>query len=461
MRVSTLAGGTYGSTDGIGSLAKFLTPFGVAIDPMGKYALVSTFFTIRRIDLATALVSTLAGNSTMGSTDGIGSMAQFQVAMHVAIDPTGKYALVVDSMNHRIRRIDLATALVSTLAGSSTRGSTDGIGSMAQFDDPKRIAIDPKGAYALVVDKSSIRRLDLATALVSTLAAISSPWPNGVAIDPTGAYALITAEYRIFRINMTTSLVSTLAGGSWQPNPVSVDGNGTLARFRYAGDVVIDPTGSYALVVDSPLIRRIGMSTSSVSTLAGNSTSGNADGIASQVQLNAMSGIVIDPTGVYALVAIGSNDHRISRIALSEPCKAGNYCPGAGLAMACAMGEFCPAGSSVASPCTAGSYCNSTDLSAVSGPCLAGYWCAGGSSSSMQNGCAAGSYCPAGSSSPLLCPIGAYCATALRGDVHWCPSGTYCRSAGLTAPVNLTCLEGFVQCVTNVSLLVFICRSCV
>lgn len=85
----------------------------------------------------------------------------------------------------------------------------------------------------------------------------------------------------------------------------------------------------------------------------------------------------------------------------------------------CSRRKYCP---NIASATTG--LQNSCADPAVSVPCNAGY------------------YCPVESSSPVLCPIGAYCALALQGDFEWCPSGTYCRSAGLTAPLNLTCMKG-------------------
>jgi hypothetical protein len=142
----------------------------------------------------------------------------------------------------------------------------------------------------------------------------------------------------------------------------------------------------------------------------------------------------------------------------NNPCMAGTYCPPGQTSpghFQCQPGTYCPAISTNYSVCTAGSYCNATGLSAAAGPCLPGYWCGAGSSSSTQNECAAGTYCPAGSSGPIVCPTRAYCAFALRGDFEWCPPGSYCMSAGLTAPLKLTCAEGCV--VTSVAGTVLYC----
>ena len=55
-----------------------------------------------------------------------------------------------DQYNWRIRRVDLATGVTTTLAGSGTRGFLDGAGGSAQFRNPIGIAIDPSGGFALV-----------------------------------------------------------------------------------------------------------------------------------------------------------------------------------------------------------------------------------------------------------------------------------------------------------------------
>ena len=53
-------------------------------------------------------------------------------------------------MNHRIRRVEIATGATTTLAGSGTQGFLDGAGGSARFNRPVGIAIDPSGGYALV-----------------------------------------------------------------------------------------------------------------------------------------------------------------------------------------------------------------------------------------------------------------------------------------------------------------------
>ena len=131
----------------------------VAIDPTNTYALVtdSGSHVIRKIIIDTGVVSIIAGSAGyQGNNDGDGTSATFKGPTGLAIHPDGTYALVGDSGNHVIRKIDLSTFVVSTFAGSGTRGyphQIDGNHQTATFSWPQDIAIDPTGTFALVLDR--------------------------------------------------------------------------------------------------------------------------------------------------------------------------------------------------------------------------------------------------------------------------------------------------------------------
>jgi hypothetical protein len=252
----------------------------VAISADGTYALVADWrnHLIRRIDTTTASVSTLAGTSgSPGSTNGVGTISQFRSPYGVAISADGSYALVADALNHLIRRIDISTASVSTLAGTSgSSGSTNGVGTSSQFNLPVGVVFSADGSYALVGDASNhlIRRINMTTASVSTLAGTSGSSgstngvgtisqfrsPHGVAISADGSYALVAdaLNHLIRRIDISTASVSTLAGTSGSAG--STNGVGTISRFNVPLVVAISADGSYALVADrdNHLIRKIG-----------------------------------------------------------------------------------------------------------------------------------------------------------------------------------------------------------
>ena len=113
---------------------------------------------IRRIDIASARVTTLAGVLNADSyADGFGTSAKFNTPWGIAIYAGGAYAIVVDRLNNCVRRIDLSSVAVTTLAGNPvSRGFKDGFGTNAQFDSPGGVAIDPTGSYALVVSAGEV-----------------------------------------------------------------------------------------------------------------------------------------------------------------------------------------------------------------------------------------------------------------------------------------------------------------
>jgi DNA-binding beta-propeller fold protein YncE len=162
--VTTLAGvaGSVGATNGMGTNAYFRNPEGISISPDGVFALVADRSNniIRHIVISTAYVTTLAGGSVSGSTNGVSRDARFNNPTWVSYSRDGSFALVADYGNHLIREIIVSTASVSTLAGSSV-GSTNGVGTNAKFNSPEGICISPDGSFALVgeVSNNLVRRI--------------------------------------------------------------------------------------------------------------------------------------------------------------------------------------------------------------------------------------------------------------------------------------------------------------
>lgn len=227
--VTTLAGsGTQGFAEGTGTTAKFNWPQGLTVDASGNVFVADTGnIRIRKIT-ATGVVTTFAGN-TAGTADGIGTAAQFDSPQGLAIDGAGTI-FVADTYNNRIRKIS-ATGVVTTLAESigqfyyphsltvdasgnlfvadtennrirkitpagvvttfagSTGGFADGVGSTAQFNAPGGVMVNTDGTI-FVADSgnSRIRKI------TNTLATANFQLENYVSIYPNPTSTLINVE---------------------------------------------------------------------------------------------------------------------------------------------------------------------------------------------------------------------------------------------------------------------------
>ncbi len=165
--VTVVAGrpGSTGSADGVGTVARFASPEGVAVDGAGNlYVADTNNHTIRKI-APDATVSTLAGLAgASGSNDGAGSVARLQFPSDLAVDGSGNL-YVADTDNHTIRMITPA-GLTGTVAGQpGTNGSADGTGSAAQFYYPTGVAVDGAGnVYVADTSNHTVREGMAATA---------------------------------------------------------------------------------------------------------------------------------------------------------------------------------------------------------------------------------------------------------------------------------------------------------
>jgi sugar lactone lactonase YvrE len=269
---------------------------------MEKAVFLLTTLIVTISSSAQVTVTTLAG-STLGFADGTGSAAQFFLPMGVALDTAGNL-YVADTNNNKIRKITPA-GVVSTLAGS-TQGFANGTGAAAQFYNPFGVAADTAGnVYVADTNNNRIRKIT-PSGVVTTLAGTGALGfsngaganaqfanPGGVATDAAGnVYVADVINHKIRKIT-PPGVVSTLAGGSTYG---FANGSGAAAQFNAPRGVATDPLGNvYVADSENHKIRKItpaGM----VSTLAG-STLGFADGSGSAAQFYYPFGVATDAAG--------------------------------------------------------------------------------------------------------------------------------------------------------------------
>jgi len=148
-----------GFANGIGTAATFKAPTGVAVDSSDiLYVADANNHRIRKITSA-GVVSTLAGSDTRGHHDATGTAAQFTYPTGVAVDSSGNL-YVADQGDHRIRKIT-PERVVSTIAGSGTAGHHDATGTEAQFNLPFGVAVDSSGnLYVADLNNNRIRKIE-------------------------------------------------------------------------------------------------------------------------------------------------------------------------------------------------------------------------------------------------------------------------------------------------------------
>lgn len=238
--VATFAGtGASGTADGPASQASFVTPVGITADAAGNL-FVADQHRIRKITI-NGNVTTYAGSGIRGATDGNATAARFNFPTSIAADLAGNL-YVADQSNHLIRKIS-TNGLVSTIAGTGASGNANGTGVNASFNMPYGVAVDPQGTVLYVGDYGNhvIRKINLLTNEVTTIAgngtATSSdgaglvagiPWPGGLHLGANGnLYVTERGGGKIRKIT-PAGQVSTVGGtpGSLTiPTHVTVDDN--------------------------------------------------------------------------------------------------------------------------------------------------------------------------------------------------------------------------------------------
>lgn len=260
-----------GATDGTGAAARFKNPIAATVDGVGNlYISDNGNNVIRRCYLPTGAVTTIAGTPGLrGSVDGIGPAVRFLAPVGAALDGDSLY--VADG--YTIRRVVLATGVVTTIAGSGVPGTSDGIGRAAQFYGTVHMVGDGAGTLYLVdAQGASIRKIDLATAAVTTLASgLGGLIPNypGLALDRAGNL-YFPDTHSISKLELSTRQITTIAGRKGFPG--HIDGIGAAARIYSAQGLAIDSGGNLFFGergVAGGNVRKVVLATGEVTTLVG------------------------------------------------------------------------------------------------------------------------------------------------------------------------------------------------
>lgn len=315
--VSTFAGSTSGLANGVGTSAKFTNPGGIAIDKFGNIIVCDrTNHSIRKIT-PTGVVTTLAGNGTAGFADG--NPGQFKFPWQCAVDNDGNI-IIADKDNDRIRKVS-PSGVVSTIAGSGTRGFLDG--SSANFNNPLGVAVDSDNNI-YIADRNNHRIRKITSAgVVSTFAGDGTTaifnMPVALTIDKNNN--LFVADLNNYRIKKITpaGVITTIAGNGQKGY---ADGTPNKPLTAQLGDVyglTIDAKGNIFFTdATNARIRMItpgqggNYETATLSTIAGTGTAGKTDGVGTNATFNNPYDIAVDAQG--AIYVAEASNHLIRKI---------------------------------------------------------------------------------------------------------------------------------------------------
>lgn len=336
--ITTVAGtGLFGGSSGDGgpaTMAQLTAPGGVAVDGAGRvYITDSVNDRVRRIDTS-GIISTVAGGGMPGPLGGAATSAPLSAPLSVAADGLGNF-YVADQNEHRVRRID-AMGVITTVAGTAVGGFSGdgGPATSAQLQGPQGVAIGSLGLYIVDTGNHRIRRVD-ANGVITTIAgsgggngqfrdddggpATSAQLnlPSDVAIDGIGnVYIADTFNQRIRRVD-TNGVITTIAGsgpGGTGGGGFGGDGGpGTGAQLNSPYGVGVDGLGNvYIADTFNHRVRRVDAA-GTITTVAGTTLGFSGDGFpATGAQLASPHDVAVDAVG--NLYIADFVNHRVRRV---------------------------------------------------------------------------------------------------------------------------------------------------
>ena len=232
----------YSGDGGAATSAKLFQPSQLAIDTIGNIFVTDGYnYRVRKIDL-TGTIITIAGNGFSGydGDGGFATAARIGGVSDIAFDKSGNL-FIADGLNHRIRKVNMSTGIISSIAGNGVGGfaGDGGQATSASLNYPGHITFDLDGnMFISDVENRRVRKVDI-NGIITTVAgngtfgysgdggiAINAEInsPHGLVTDAFGnLYISDAGNGRVRKLNKMTGIITTIAG------------NGT---FTYSGDEI-------------------------------------------------------------------------------------------------------------------------------------------------------------------------------------------------------------------------------
>lgn len=357
-RITTIAGGSSLVGDGRMATDASLDPRNMSFDSAGNlYVVDRRNFRIRKIDARTGIASTVAGTGSPGfSGEGeLAVSAALASPFDVAVDPSGNLFI---ASGPRVRRVDARTGIIRTVAGggSPEDGLGDGLkATEASLSMAVSLALDGAGnLFISDLFRSRIRRVDAASGIITTVAGNGNRGYSGdggpatsaqlsfadsIAVDRDGNLFIADSRFnrRVRRVDAQTGIITTVAGIGCARDanafpwdcPPGDGGLATRASLREITDLALGPSGDLFIAdLGDGRVRKVDSATGTISTVVGagcSSSTGECESDENSLPIRARA-ISVDGSGSLTIAA-GFTLSRVNAVTGALEAAGGNGQP--------------------------------------------------------------------------------------------------------------------------------------
>ena len=287
---------------------------------------------VRYVDNATGIISTVAGTGVAGNSGngGAATAAQLRGPLAVVVASNGDF-YISDTGNDIVRKVTASTGVISTFGGSinAPRGlALDGSGNLyvAAHDEHKVYKIDSGGTQTVFAGTGAATCAGDGGAATAT----SLRYVHDVAVDSReDVYLAEPGCQKVRKVTVGTGIISTVAGTGAAGN-TGDGGPATSARLDEPRGIALDASNNFYISVSaSHRVRKVDASTGNISRFAGSSQGFSGDGGgATTAQMDYPVGIAVDCEG--SVYVYDGNNFRVRKITLTTPTLCGGGLSGGG-----------------------------------------------------------------------------------------------------------------------------------